>query len=289
MIKEKKIGRKSKTVENVKNDNRSGGQGEAWEEVLASLCRLQEVLPDAVLVGGTASALYAGHRFSFDHDHVLSDLRERFDTILAELEAVAGWETARIKRPVLILGSLDGVETGVRQLRRTRPLETTVMRVSGHDVTLPTLPEVLRIKAFLCLERNATRDYLDLAALASHMGVAAAGDALWSMDELYPQKTGDPWAVRTQLIMQLASPPPYDLDSVNLAEYKGVQPPFDQWSHVADVCGKLSDWLLNACVQALRTDSSPEAQRTQTEIDTWREARAAGQAPQPTKLPGFET
>ncbi|WP_194270114.1 hypothetical protein [Candidatus Methylospira mobilis] len=128
--------------------------------------------------GGTASALYAMHRLSFDHDHVLLDLREHFDAVLTELEAVAGWETARIKRPVLILGSLDGVETGIRQLRRARPLETTVMRLGKHDVVLPTLPEVLRIKAFLCLERNATRDYLDLAALTAHMGIETAGEAL---------------------------------------------------------------------------------------------------------------
>jgi hypothetical protein len=265
------------------------GQGEAWEAVLESLCRLQSVLPDAVLVGGTASALYAGHRLSFDHDHVLPDLRERFDAVVAELEAVSGWETARIKRPVLILGSMDGVETGVRQLRRARPLETTVMRVGVHDVILPTLPEVLRIKAFLCLQRNATRDYLDLAALSAHMGIEAAGEALWSMDELYPQKSGGVWVVRTQLIMQLAAPPPYDLDSVDLAEYKGVHPPFDRWEHVADMCGKLSDWLLNACEKTLSVDPSSAAQQAQRKIEKWRDARDAGQTPPPARLPEFDT
>lgn len=271
-----------------KNDKQSAVENEAWEAVLASLCRLQSVLPEAVVVGGTASALYAGHRFSFDHDHVLPDLRERFDAVLTELEAVAGWETARVKRPVLILGSLDGVETGVRQLRRARPLETTLMRIGGHDVVLPTLPEVLRIKAFLCLERNATRDYLDLAALAAHMGIDAAGEALWCMDELYPQKSGT-WVVRTQLMMQLASPPPYDLDKVALAEYKGVHPPFDRWEYVADVCGRLSDWLLNACEKTFRVDSSPAAQQAKTQIGEWREARAAGQTSPPAKLPGLDT
>jgi len=224
---------------------------DAWEAVLASLCHLQTILPDAVLVGGTASALYAAHRVSFDHDHVISDLRERFDEILAQLESVAGWETARITRPVLILGSLDGVETGVRQLRRTAPLETTLMGVGDRDVVLPTLPEVLRIKAFLCLERNATRDYLDLAALASHMGIEAAGGSLWRMDELYPQKNGDNWAVRTQLITQLAAPPPYDLENVTLSEYKGVKAPFDSWDYIERVCGDLSDRLRDACVAAL--------------------------------------
>ena len=65
----------------AKGGEQSGTNGEAWEEVLASLCHLQSVLPDAVLIGVTASALYAGHRFSFDHDHVPPDLRERFDTV----------------------------------------------------------------------------------------------------------------------------------------------------------------------------------------------------------------
>jgi hypothetical protein len=230
-------------------------------------------------VGGTAPALYAGHRLSFDHDHVVTDLRQRFDDVLAVLEAVAGWRTARVTRPVLILGSLDGVETGVRQLRRTRPLETTVMRVGNHEVLLPTLAETLRIKAFLCLERNATRDYLDVAALGSHMGIETAVDALWFMDELYPQNSGDPWAVRTQLVMQLAAPPPYDLDSVDLAEYKGVRPPFDRWAYVAEVCGRISDQLLDRCVDALQADVSPSGQQARTTIETWRDARSAGDKP----------
>jgi len=249
----------------------------AWERVLQSLCRLQSVLPDAVVVGGTASALYAGHRQSLDHDHVLADLRERFDAVLTELEAVAGWKTARVRRPVLILGSLDGVETGVRQLRRAQPLETAVMRVGEHDIVLPTLPEILRIKAFLCLDRNATRDYLDVAALSSHIGIEAAVDALWSMDALYPQNNGDPWAVRTQLIMQLAAPPPYDLDSVDLAEYKGVRPPFDRWDHVAALCGQLSDALLQRCVAALSANGWPAARETHSRLESWREQHGAGE------------
>jgi hypothetical protein len=87
-----------------------------WERVLAAAARLQQILPDAVLVGGTASAIYAHHRFSADADHVLADLSHRFDAVLEEVESAAGWKTARIKRPVQILGSLDGIETGIRQL-----------------------------------------------------------------------------------------------------------------------------------------------------------------------------
>ena len=141
-----------------------------WELVLFSAARLQRILPDAVLVGGTASAIHAAHRFSRDADHVLADLRNRFDEVLAELESVAGWKTARVQRPVQILGSLDGIETGVRQLIRDEPLETVVVDYHGARITVPTEGEILRIKGVLILKRNATRDYLDFVALADHMG-----------------------------------------------------------------------------------------------------------------------
>ena len=39
-----------------------------WEDVLSAAARLQRILPDAVLVGGTASAVHAAHRFSRDAD-----------------------------------------------------------------------------------------------------------------------------------------------------------------------------------------------------------------------------
>ena len=48
--------------------------------MLVSAARLQEIVPDAVLVGDSAAALYAGHRDSFDHDHVLTDLIDRYAT-----------------------------------------------------------------------------------------------------------------------------------------------------------------------------------------------------------------
>jgi hypothetical protein len=109
-----------------------------WEQVLSAAARLPSLLPEAVLVGGTASALHAGHRFSRDADHVLPGLREHFDAILAQLESVAGWKTARVQRPVQVLGSLDGIETGIRQLIREQPLETTVINHGSLAITVPT-------------------------------------------------------------------------------------------------------------------------------------------------------
>lgn len=209
-----------------------------WELVLSSAARLQRILPDAVLVGGTASAMYAEHRFSRDADHVLTDLRSRFDGVLKELESVAGWKTARVQRPVQILGSLDGIETGVRQLIRDEPLETTVLNYHGEQITVPTEGEILRIKGVLILKRNATRDYLDFVALADHMGDENIAFALQSFDRLYFQINGE--SPLQQLQVQLANAVPYDLEETELSEYKSLDPRWHEWDVVKAACSHVA-------------------------------------------------
>lgn len=201
-----------------------------WELVLSSAARLQRILPDAVLVGGTAAAMYA--------DHVLTDLRSRFDDVLKELESVAGWKTARVQRPVQILGSLDGIETGVRQLIRDVPLETTVVNYYGERITLPTEGEILRIKGVLILKRNATRDYLDFVALADHMGDDSLARALQSFDRLYLQANGE--SPLQQLQVQLANAVPYDLEETELSEYKSLHPRWHEWDAVKAACSHVA-------------------------------------------------
>lgn len=209
-----------------------------WELVLSSAARLQGILPDAVLVGGTASAIHAEHRLSRDADHVLTDLRDRFDEVLAELESVAGWKTARVQRPVQILGSLDGIETGVRQLIRDKPLETAVVGHQGGTITVPTEGEILRIKGVLILKRNATRDYLDFVALADHMGDESVANALQSFDRIYQQDNGQ--SPLQQLQVQLANALPYDLEETELSEYKNLDPRWHDWQVVKAACSHLS-------------------------------------------------
>lgn len=205
-----------------------------WETVLAAAARLQQLVPDAVLVGGTAAAHHAGHRVSFDDDHVLTDLRERFDQVLEALESSNGWVTARVKRPVLILGRLDGVETGVRQLVRRRPLDVEEHDIAGHRLRVPTLAEMLRIKAWMVLVRNATRDHLDLVALAARLGAGAA-DAVLELDEYYEDQVGPGGRrIATQLVKQLAEPAPYDLDDVDLVRYRRLVPRWQVWGNVVD-------------------------------------------------------
>lgn len=209
-----------------------------WELVLSSAARLQRILPDAVLVGGTASAIHAAHRFSRDADHVLTDLRTRFDDVLAQLESVAGWKTARAQRPVQIVGSLDGIETGVRQLIREEPLETITLDYHGERLTVPTETEILRIKGVLILKRNATRDYLDFVALADHLGDDGVARALKSFDQFYQQSNGE--SPLQQLQVQLANAVPYDLDATELAEYKNLDVRWHDWAVVKVACAHIS-------------------------------------------------
>ncbi len=217
-----------------------------WEDVLSSAAHLQRILPDAVLVGGTASALYAGHRLSVDADHVVTDLRERFDQVLAQLESIAGWKTARVRRPVQILGSLDGIETGVRQLIRKEPLETAQIDILGQKLTVPTEAEILRIKGILILKRNATRDYLDFVALANRMGAEEVAAALRDFDRLYPQPNDE--SALQQLQIQLGNALPYDLEEVNLAEYKHLDLQWQDWQKVKSACLGLATLIFDQII-----------------------------------------
>lgn len=214
-----------------------------WDRLLTAAARLQKMLPDAVLVGGTAAALHAGHRFSHDADHVLTDLRARFDSVLRQLEAVSGWETARVRPPVLILGSLDGIETGVRQLIRSQPLETTVIEHRGAAIAIPTEAEILRIKAVLILRRNATRDYLDFAALASRMSVQRLVHAMEPFDRLYPQENRQ--SPLQQLLAQLSSARPGDLADTGPGSYRGLAPELSDWNRVSEVCAMTAQTLFD--------------------------------------------
>ena len=211
----------------------------SFSEVLAKAAELQRIVPGAVLVGGSAAAFHAGHRHSIDHAHVITDLDDRFDSILDHLEALGDWSLARAQRGKIILGSLGGIETGIRQLIRRRPLETEEINVDGELLVVPTAIEILRIKAWLALTRNQTRDYLDVAALTDHIGLEPAAQALRAIGDYYDDLNERPEAVASQLVRQLADPQPRDARTTDeLASYKGLD---DRWHDCAVVRRVLAD------------------------------------------------
>ena len=217
------------------------------DDVLASAAQLQRLVPDAVLVGGTAAAWYAGHRESHDHDHVLAGLQDRFDLVLEAVERSEGWVTNRVVPGTIILGSLGDIETGIRQMIRTRPLEVAeVSLASGEVLRIPTLDETLRIKAFLIVRRNQTRDFLDVAALADRVGIDRAAEVLSRMDAYYRDRRDSPDGVASQVARQLAEPRPADRRTTReLPHYKRLDPRWHDWNAVADVCAAVAQKMLD--------------------------------------------
>ncbi|HEX9944081.1 MAG TPA: hypothetical protein VGG03_18880 [Thermoanaerobaculia bacterium] len=136
-------------------------------------------------------------------------------------ESLPDWER------LLAAERLDGVLTGIRQLRRARPLETE--EVAGLRV--PTLAEMARIKAWLLATRATTRDYLDTVVLFERLGEEGVREALGSLDEIYPQPGGA--SVLAEVIERLGAAQPVDAAAIDLATYRGLQPPWNDWRYVA--------------------------------------------------------
>lgn len=217
-------------------------------EVLESAARLQELVPDAVLVGGSAAAYYARHRMSTDHDHIIGDLRDRFDLILDALERDGDFVLNRATPGKIILGELGGIEAGVRQMIRTRPLETHRVRLpSGARLTVPTLEEIIRIKGYLIVRRNQMRDFLDVAALSGRYGVEFVGAVLAGIDDYYAEPTHpSDRPVQTQLARQLAEPDPRDHSRIaQLPSYKGLIDRWQKWGDVVEECRALAARMIS--------------------------------------------
>jgi hypothetical protein len=71
---------------------------------------------------------------------------------------------------------------------------------------LATVEEMLRIKAYLVVQRNATRDYLDTAALSHHLGLRESARALDRMNELYREFAGEGGDMLSSVVVKLANP-----------------------------------------------------------------------------------
>lgn len=199
-----------------------------FEKVIAAGVKLQQQLPwlEMVAVGGSAAAIHCRHRYSQVIDCVTPLLRQKFDTVQESLLQWPDWKTNRVSKPVLILGESHDVELGLRQQRREAPLKKT--QIDG--LWVPTVDEALRIKAFLLTNRLATRDYLDVAALSDKLGLDAAVKSLSHLNLLYTSKNN----TQTPLTQfsEACFKEPLDLEATNVATYKGVVPPYNDWEEI---------------------------------------------------------
>jgi hypothetical protein len=196
---------------------------EQMKRVLEQAARLQKLVPDAVLVGGSAASIM--------------DLEEKFDLILESLERESDWITNRIVHGKIILGELGGIEAGVRQLIRKKPLEFQKIQIDDFSLNVPTIEEITRIKAFLIVKRNQMRDYLDFAALSCKIGILASAEIVENIDDYYTDDFKDEKPALSQLLRQLSEPKPKDLRSIEqLPNYKGALDKWKSWDFIVETC-----------------------------------------------------
>ena len=107
---------------------------------------------------------------------------------------------------------------------------------------MPTPEETLRVKGYLIVRRNQTRDYLDVVALADRYGLKHAASVLARVDDYYgDQRPAEAEGVATQLVRQLSDPRPRDArTTTQLDRYKGLDARWANWPDAVGSCRQLA-------------------------------------------------
>jgi hypothetical protein len=110
------------------------------------------------------------------------------------------------------LDALDTEAGGERApMERRSPMETTKVQLpTGDRLQIPTGAETLRLKGYLIICRNTSRDYVDFADLVDSMETQTAAVVLASMDRYYCGDHSKKQWVATQLVRHLSDPQPSD-------------------------------------------------------------------------------
>jgi uncharacterized membrane protein YdfJ with MMPL/SSD domain len=101
---------------------------------------------------------------------------------------------------------------------RRSPVETTHVQLpTGDRLLVPTGAEALRLKGYLIMSRNSSRDYADFADMVDTVEPETAAVVMAGMDRYYCCQTPRREWMATQLVRRLADPHPSDFSD-------------DQWS-----------------------------------------------------------
>ncbi|GJF11101.1 mycolic acid-containing lipids exporter MmpL11 [Mycolicibacterium cyprinidarum] len=132
-------------------------------------------------------------------------------------------------------GAADGL------MQRSSPMETTnVLLPTGDRLQIPTGAETLRLKSFLIMARNTTRDYTEFAELVDSMDTQTAAEVLSSMDRYYSCQPARTHWVATQLVRRLAEPRPSDGSEAAVSGPSAET----EWARVRQRCLKVAVAML---------------------------------------------
>ena len=133
--------------------------------------------------------------------------------------------------------ALDALETEAEADRapveRNSPMETTNVQLpTGDRLSIPTGAETLRLKSYLLMCRNSTKDFAEFADLVDSMETQTAAVVLAGMDRYYCGEPSRKQWVATQLVRRLADPHPSDEFDIPMS---GPEAEAD-WAKVRERC-----------------------------------------------------
>lgn len=135
--------------------------------------------------------------------------------------------------------ALDALQTGAAKdgtrasYERRSPVETTHVQLpTGDRLLVPTGAEALRLKGYLIMCRNSSRDFADFADMVDTVEPETAAVVLAGMDRYYCCQTPRREWMATQLIRQLADPHPSDFSDDPSSESDGTA----DWDMVRQRC-----------------------------------------------------
>lgn len=133
--------------------------------------------------------------------------------------------------------ALDALESARRadqpRFERRSPVETTHVQLpTGDRLQIPTGAETLRLKGYLIMSRNSSRDYAEFAELVDAMEPETAAVVLAGMDKYYCCQSSKRQWIATQLVRRLADPHPSDVEDDQWPEPEGKA----DWEEVRQRC-----------------------------------------------------
>lgn len=216
-----------------------GPTGSELRTVVKSAAKLKTLVPQAVTVADplafsgcapsaptvkmrSAGRLNAGHRNGGGGTalatapppvHPVTMWRGRLAVALDALETASGCEHATMER--------------------RSPMETTNVQLpTGDRLQIPTGAETLRLKGYLIMCRNTTRDYAEFADLVECMDTRTAAEVLSTMDRYYSGSQARKQWVATQLVRRLADPQPSDEHDTRMSGPEAEA----EWAKVRERC-----------------------------------------------------
>jgi RND superfamily putative drug exporter len=214
-----------------------GPSGSDLRMVVKSAARLKNLAPDSITVADplalgicAEAAAASSHTNGRLYRNGMSNGSTKTAPATLRVHPVTMWR-GRLSVALDALATQADVERA--PVERRSPVETTNVQLpTGVRLQIPTGAETLRLKSYLIMCRNTTRDYAEFAELVDSMETHTAAVVLASMDRYYCGEHPRKQWVATQLVRRLADPQPYDEHDTRMSGPDAEA----EWARVRERC-----------------------------------------------------